>query len=40
MTYRDFYKEYHGSSLKDGKKVIRHGVFYSCFDVFHNTNKY
>ena len=40
MTYRDFYKEYHECVDLDAEKVLRHGVFYSCFDVFHNTNKY
>ena len=40
MTYRDFYKEHHGSSQHDDNEIIRCGVFYSCFDVFHNTNKY
>ena len=40
MTYRDFYKEYHECVDMDAEKVLRHGVFYSCFDVFHNTNKY
>lgn len=40
MTYRDFYKEYHECVDLDAEKVLRYGVFYSCFDVFHNTNKY
>ena len=40
MTYRDFYKGYHECVDLDAEKVLRHGVFYSCFDVFHNTNKY
>ena len=40
MTYRDFYKEYHECVVLDAEKVLRHDVFYSCFDVFHNTNKY
>ena len=40
MTYRDFYKEYHECVVLNAEKVLRHGVFYSCFDVFHNTNKY
>ena len=40
MTYRDFYKEYHECVDLYAEKVLRHGVFYSCFDVFHNTNKY
>ena len=39
MTYRDFYKEYHECVDLDAEKVLRYGVFYSCFDVFHNTNK-